>query len=590
MTHRALLIEALLFGPILLPSSLWGEDTYRIGYSKYRDISSMEQKLNMTRAWGERLRVFASGANAGDMNETLKRFRDSRGGDFGVNLLLARELELALSGEGRRTRDEGSDYENQTTENELSIGLSYSPFEYVSLFTSIGQLTDQYQRRSLGADTSTTITNRGMRDSLLVTIEREENHAHYLQIGESRDITDKRVRELGCGIKRRIFDWVESEFEVEGEVWAENYPTLEGRERKDSKSGSGQLSLTAQPTSSLRLQLTAAMQGEDHTYASPENPEAREKGRKIRRRGIDGHVAYSLIEPLELNLNLGRTFRERDYRKDRSDEYLDEKSFNGSVKYQLRGGSSVRFERTIDLSSYEFPHRYNFDDRDLLNQSLGLVTHFLLPRATSLLTKISTQDNRIVYMKGEASANNRRLTVYEFSNLVGFSPLRNLEAENTLGIRANYTTYQFNPERNTLVRSVRLGSKLSYGAKEVHPYQGDYLLTIEDRGAYLFSAKAERWGYRKDTQIFKHELSLSVPLLARETYSLVPSYRLKSIETFGYTPEGEKTGKGRDDEHYLGGRGDLVLSKASTFAFSVERVLREGNPFWDLSLSLSYNL
>lgn len=576
---RAWLAMAILF---FTPWAVWGEEAYIFSYSKYRDISAINQELSIERVVAEKVRLSLKGMNTGNRNETLDRLKDSSGGDFELTPLFWRRLELSLSGLGRKGRDEGGGYRSQTTEGKLSLDLSYLPLDYLSVLTSLGLGSDLYQRISSEGDTS--IANSGGDYSLLVSMDRDWLTGYYSEEGGRRELTEERHRELFGAMGRR-FNWLEVEAETRGVVSTEDYPTGEGKEEKSSKGGFGKLSLEAQPTNQFGLQLMASLKGEEYQYS------VEEKGREIDSTGVQGIVDYSPLEAVRVELNLRRSFRHKDYRRDRSDEWFEDRYFGSSVEYLLEGGSWVRFEKSIGLSSYDLPHRYNFDDRDLLNESLNLTTKLLLGM-TSLLTRISTRENRIIYIEKERSANNRNLAIYEFSNLISFSPLQTFLAQANLGIKADYTTYQFNPERNTLVRAVKLGMKLCNPAEEGHPYEVDYLLTVQDQGAYLFNLQLDEWRYRKDTQILKNELSLSLPLVTEENMALAPTYRLKAIKTFGYSAEDgnvhlvEKAG---GQEHHIGLRGNVLLSEGSRFELSGERVIERGRTFWDLTASLSYN-
>jgi hypothetical protein len=290
------------------------------------------------------------------------------------------------------------------------------------------------------------------------------------------------------------------------------------------------------------LQLSLSSSDRRIEYSLPEGPDqevARQNSRKI----TQGFVASLRGRPWgkwswssEFSLEQGQ----HDFGRDINDEDVEEIFWSAHLGAGLTPRDSLEISGHLARSSFDPPHRENFNQRDSFTSSLKFTYVRVFNEALRLSTEAVTNLTHLVYLRSQRSANNNWTRNYGLYPTIRIRPWASLSLHQRFGISANYTEYDFDDLftdiKSNIFRQARAISELIYHPGEEVNLTFSYTYQVEDFGRLV---KEDRWveilSWDKSYQSF--DLSIAYPLFSR----------LAVVPTLGYSHR-------REYEHRQGGR------------------------------------
>jgi len=291
-----------------------------------------------------------------------------------------------------------------------------------------------------------------------------------------------------------------------------------------------------------QLHLSVSSSDRRIEYSLPQGPDeevARQNSRKTTR----GFTASLLGRPSgkwflagDFSLEQGR----HDFGRDINDEDVEEIFLGARVSTELSSKDSVKFSGQVARSSFDPPHEDNYNQRDSFTSALKLIHSHRFNEALRLTTEAVANLTHLVYLRSQRSANNNWTRNYGLYPAVLISPWPFLTIDQSFGIAANYTEYDFDDLftdiRSNIFRQARASSDIRYHPGRELEVTFNYTYRAEDFGRLV---REDRWveilSWDKTYQNF--DLSVAYPLFSS----------LMIIPNLGFSHR-------REYEHYQGGR------------------------------------
>ena len=125
------------------------------------------------------------------------------------------------------------------------------------------------------------------------------------------------------------------------------------------------------------------------------------------------------------------------------------------INYHMTNKDSISFRAVSNRLRYDTPDSKNFDDRDELRLFVESRYEHRFERDFSLVIRLSTNLNHIVYLFGERSADNHWNRVFSLSSEIKSNLTPKIKTVQSFGVLANYFDYDFD-DRITPIRSLVL--------------------------------------------------------------------------------------------------------------------------------------
>jgi hypothetical protein len=290
------------------------------------------------------------------------------------------------------------------------------------------------------------------------------------------------------------------------------------------------------------LHLTLSSSDRRIEYSLPQGPDD-EVARQNSRKTVQGFTARLQRRPAEswsfssdVSLEQGR----HDFGRDINDEDVEEIFWGARISAGLSPKDSVEIAGQVARSSFDPPHPDNFNQRDSFTSALKVTHRRRFSDALQLTTEAVVNLTHLVYLRSQRSANNNWTRNYGLRPSVRIRPWSFLTINQSFGISANYTEYDFDDLftdiRSNIFRQARATSDIRYRPGRDVELTFNYTYRVEDFGRLI---REDRWveilSWDKSYQNF--DLSAAYPLFSG----------LMIIPNLGYS-------RRREYEHRQGGR------------------------------------
>lgn len=583
---------------------------YALTYTTYRDVSTLDQSLNYARLSWPHLSLYAGSSFSDAKNTTLARTQGERNAHINADYSLPHRITLGLSARGSETSDRGAAYKSKSLRDGLALNLTYVPWENVTLSRSEGLLFDRYQRTEAGP----------LNPGVPVTLDRlNQGHSDasgimwrpfpgsdstgvdlplllsYSESGQSQQSSSSRNRSFSSTLTMPAGPGT---LQAQGDVsrFLQTYPYQNARESKSL--GQQRAHLVYEPMKAhgvFRSQLTLDLSRVDSRYSSTDPALASSlKDNQIEDATLGSTIDYAPHPRVSVGVQFKRTGKKSRYGQTVNNEDFLFNDLRTTVTWRLPAGNQLAFLRAIRLSRYDLLHPFNFDTRDMLEEETSSTLSVNVFPRTRLVTLLAARQNHLIYVQREKSANNRRMTSYEFSPALDLHPFDFLSLRESFGLRADYIIYDFSFARGTLLRTKVIATRIEILRRGREAARLEYTHNTLDQGGYLLDPVLSAWGYRRDTGRDQDNFEILVPVSLGPSITLDPRYALQRIERWQFHPDTSGTRIERSptsrllQQDFSVGVSTLIGEDASLRA-SLARTYREGErSFWDIKSTFTY--
>jgi hypothetical protein len=431
--------------------------------------------------------------------------------------------------------------ENRTVERSgkgrnSTVGMtnSYKPLDYmVWNLNASGDFTSLDSRD----------TNTGLKT-------KDENSIK--SYGSTLDLTPSQKWDLSLSLNR-----VQSQFQ---------YPRQEAQETKLGLSNDGDLNVSLRPIDKLSLQLSAGLQHKVIDFAIE-----RIRSTLTDERSFGWVLSYEFLG--------GTKLESRMTWKDERDEYgngpevpvsvlsqagyLYTRQLSGSLERGLGEKVKARAVGNISLRSYQFDDKVNNpDDRDMLNYTLGLDLNYNPAPKYSAGVGFTKRADRLVYIKGENSSNNREGETYTVSADLNYRRNSYTSISQVLRVNADYSFYEYSDTKDFLIRSTDLHTVLrtkllnKIGLQLIHDYR------FQDQGGVTRTGSNVTYGRTGNND--RHDMTVKMDYAPVNGVKLEISQRLQNDKRYRLDEAGTRTLTSDNDRVELLGGLDVMYKVSDT--------------------------
>jgi len=603
-----IIIVSVLIGYGLLIDSLSAqvqEDTlaisqYTITYSRYRDVSSLEQNLNFGKRQNERLTFSTNSSLSGNRNETLSRDQENRSIFLEAQYSFLPQLKMGINTQGSTTSDQGASYKNKNMRNILSTSFTFTPWQNFTFFKAEGIVLDRYQRTS-PALSDYDQKNEGRTSELSAQLKfnlsqtpislsyRESKQAQEMTFNQNQTWSTSGEASFGSG-----------KLSLEGGAnrIRQSYP-LEGEVEETKKFRQEYATATYDLTPWTNLQgtfVTSLSRSEARYEASDLNPDSPLKNNRVEGGYFTSIIRYTPQENLNFMIHLKRAQLKSTYGMSFNDETSDLKDFKVSLFYKLKSGGSLDFVRSLRLTTYDFSHPYNFNTRDILMEETSVRFIFPLSFRTKLSTLLGVKEDHLVYIPREMSANNKKTSSYELAPTLEFNPFSFLNLSQSFSLKADYVVYDFVRDKSMLLRTEVISTKARFFRMGKPILNFEHTFLSQDQGGYIYQDITRTWGYRKEQRRDQHTLNLSFFIQPTTYLTFSPRYGIQSIQRWEYRFDSGLNGMRKFElsktiQQDFAFRTDWKIGQHSSLATFLAKTLRKDEEsYWEIKISLNYVL
>ncbi len=243
------------------------------------------------------------------------------------------------------------------------------------------------------------------------------------------------------------------------------YPKEDVQETKNGFTNGANLNATLKPIANLNLSLTGTA---EHSVVDFDVEKARSTVSRVA--SFSGNMTYEFLGGTKLE---SRTSFERDRNVYGSGPdvpisvlsqagYLYLRSLSGRLTRSLGRKLSAAASGSISLRSYQFDDtENNVDDRDMLNQEIGLDLTYTPSKKYTTGVGVSKRVDRIVYISSEKSSNNREGETYTVSANYTYRMSPTTSISQNARMSADYSFYEFSEKKDFLIRNTTLHTVLT---------------------------------------------------------------------------------------------------------------------------------
>ena len=577
-------------------------DSTRIGdfslsASWFRDVSSFTTTFHrsVNPAQGFSYAIGWSSTDQG--NATLSRNQKSRGASLSLEYGLASWLRPFLKIEGLTSSDAGTGYKNRTYRSSAQVGVRLTPLPNLEISPGYGLVSEKFLSGSGGPET--TRDNSGRSHSLTAAITPTPSFPLEGKFSESLEsqglLTTHEVSGMGS-VAKVLFGRQSLRADLEGFRGKYSYPLGTSNEEKRQRMSRLRLSYELLNMKRIQGRLSETHSEETYDYRSPD-PSPKDFGKKEDL--LLSSLAYHPWQSLDLGCTMRRAKGKNTYpNQPINTQVLDSKALEVRAQARPNAYSVLDFVQTFGLDSYDFPHPFNFNARDLGSGSTFFRTTIQATKTTRLGMSILARQDHQVYVKPEMSANNRWTRSYQVAPLLAFTPLPWLLWSQSYALRADYNLYDFVPNNNLLLRSVSFQDSLRFGPAG----REDFVFLafggqVQSQGPYLYDAAKKTYGYYTSQENSRYSFGLGANhVLRKGGLRITPGYSYERRKVVDYQPDTSYTKLLANEQSRvivqdLSLGAEARLGKRANVSLQATRSLRQGEEsYWDVRALLDWRL
>jgi hypothetical protein len=399
-------------------------------------------------------------------------------------------------------------------------------------------------------------------------------------------------------VSRVLFTRQSLRADLEGFRGKYSYPLGSTNEEKRQRMTRLRLSWELVNLKRIQGSLSETHSQESYAYASPDaslRSQAKDYAKK--EDVLLGTLGYRPRESMEGTLLLRRAQSKNNYpNQPINTQSLDSKYLEVRAQARPNSSSVLEFVQTLGLDSYDFPHPFNFNARDLGSASSFFRSTILASKTTRIGASVLARQDHLVYVRPEMSANNRWTRSYQVAPLLSFTPFSWLLWTQSYALRADYNLYDFASRSNLLLRSVTVQDSLRFA----RPGREDCLLLslgaqVQSQGPYLYDQASKRYGYYTSQENARYSVGLSAVRRVRGM-RLTPGYFYERRRITDFLPDTSYTRllpspRSRVIVQDLTLGAELAPWRGSSLSLAVTRSLRQGEvSYWDARLLLDWKI
>lgn len=598
------LVLAQETGQGLLPVTV--QDTLRSGdvslsASRFRDITSFSTNFHRSVTQARRFSYTLGWSSTDAGNTTLSRNQKSRGASLAMEFLAASWFRPFLRTEGLASSDVGTGYQNRTYHTSAQAGMRLIPLPNLELSPGLGLISERFLSAQSGP--STTQDNSGKSLFLTAAVTPTISFPFEGRFSENQQsqglLFTHEVSGTGS-VSRVLFGHESLRADLEGFRGKYTYPLGTTDEEKHQRLSRLRLGYELLNLKRIQGRLSETHSEEEYDYSSPDSAlSSPSKNYGKKEDLLLGSLAYHPYQNLDLGCELRRSKSRNDYpNQPINTQVLDSKSLEVRAQARPNAYSILDFVQTFGLDSYDFPHPFNFNERDLGSGSTFFRASIQVASSTRLGLALQARQDHLVYLKSEMSANNRWTRSYQLAPQLSFTPLPWLLWTQSYALRADYNLYDFVPANNLLLRSATVQDSLRFGPAEGENY---VLMTfggqVQSQGPYLYDAVKKSYGYYTSQENPRYNFGLTGSKSFRKgTLQITPGYYYERRKVVDYLPDTSYTkllpnesSRVIEQDFSLGA--EARAWKQGSFSLQATRSLRIGEQsYWDVRALLDWRL
>ncbi len=606
--------RSLLRGLSLFLISAWspapaqeaGPDSARIGdlslsASVFRDVSSFtttfHRSVNTTRGFS-----YALGWSSTDAgNTTLARNQKSRGASLSLEYGASSWLRPFLKTEGLASSDAGTGYKNRTYRTAAQAGVRLTPLPNLEISPGMGLVSEKFLSGSGGPEV--TRDNSGRSYSLTAAISPTPSFPLEGKFSESLEsqglLTTHEISGMGT-VSKVLFGRQSLRADLEGFRGKYSYPLGAASEEKRQRMSRLRLSYELLNLKRIQGRLAETHSEETYDYRS-QDPALSSPSKNFGKKEalLLGSLAYHPWKSLDLGCEMRRSQGKNTYpNQPVNTQVLDSKALEVRAQARPNAYSILDFVQTLGLDSYDFPHAFNFNARDLGSGSTFFRTTIQATKTTQVGISLLARQDHLVYVKPEMSANSRWTRSYQAAPRLAFTPLSWLLWTQSYALRADYNLYDFMPTNNLLLRSASFQDSLRFGpaGREDHLHFS-FGGQVQSQGPYLYDATQKTYGYYTSQENSRYSFGLGASYGVRKgALRITPSYSYERRKIVDYQPDTSYTQllaseRSRVIVQDFSIGAEARLWKRANLSCSATHSLRVGETsYWDVRALLDWRL
>ena len=588
------------------PAQEAGPDSSRIGdlslsASRFRDVTSFTTTFNRSIFKVQGLSYALGWTSTDQENTTLSRNQKSRGASLSLEYGASSRLRPFLKTEGLASSDAGTGYKNRTYRSSAQVGVRLTPLPNLEVSPGMGLVSEKFLSGSGGPEV--TRDNSGRSYSLTAAITPTPSFPLEGKFSESLEsqglLTTHEVSGMGT-VSKVLFGRQSLRADLEGFRGKYSYPLGAANEEKRQRMSRLRLSYELLNMKRIQGRLSETHSEENYDYRSPDpslSSPTKDFGKKEDL--LLGALAYHPWQSLDLGCTMRRSKGKNTYpNQPINTQVLDSKALEVRAQARPNAYSVLDFVQTFGLDSYDFPHPFNFNARDLGSGSTFFRTTIQATKTTRLGMSILARQDHQVYVKPEMSANNRWTRSYQVAPLLAFTPLPWLLWSQSYALRADYNLYDFVPNNNLLLRSVSFQDSLRFGPAG----REDFVFLafggqVQSQGPYLYDAAKKTYGYYTSRENSRYSFGLGASQVLRKGgLRITPGYSYERRKIVDYQPDTSYTRLLANEQSRvivqdLSLGAEARLGKRANVSLQATRSLRQGEEsYWDVRALLDWRL
>lgn len=582
--------------------------TYSLALDQYKNTRRLTNTLFLTQQLSGEIAMNVNTSFSADRSDDLDRFLDNRSGRAWISWTPSRSVEIATSlARTIQTEERFGETILDQVDNTATGEVRFRPAQWISTEIGLGSHFLDYENVS-GDSTVSGHDEGGVRNAS-VSLSRSvfSRLSTSLSLGEQRTLG----RQFDTGsddlVLRMTYLFPEG-FEggsLEATAGATRVFTSYADSQYSHREQDWSHSLTITTPAlmeNLSLQVSTDWSWNNRYWDNPADTTVAgdPRDRLERARGISGRLLWSMMDDLDLEFTLARSFDRNDRKRTSPGvpevfevyDVSDDRLFSARVSY-TPGDSRVTFERSIQLYRFDsegtWEDQFGFvyednSDRDEQRQLLSLAVE--MPFTGRLVVRGQVQGQRVesVYLRAEQSGNSKTSSTYSLSPGYRYDLGGGWEIDHEVRLSADYTTFRF-PESSFSGNDLlfrRLDSQLRLGrlSSDSTSLGVSHRLRLQDQGTL------EGKLYGPYEQSANSMLTLDTGFHIGSGIGVTPSYSYEySVRDF----LGSSAPSLEEHLHHFGLRSRMNVGKGALALQITRTFYSDGRPsYWKASVGFDY--
>lgn len=505
-----------------------------------------------------------------------------------------------LRTEGLASSDVGTGYQNRTYHTSAQLGMRFTPLSNLELEPGLGLISERFLSALSGP--STAHDNSGKSQFLTARITPTSSFPFEGRFSETQQtqglLFTHEVSGTGSA-SRVLFGHQSLRADLEGFRGKYTYPLGASDEEKHQRLSRLRLSYELLNLTRIQGRLSETHSEEAYDYSSPDSAlSSPSKNYGKKEDLLLGSLAYHPFQSLDLGCEMKRAKSENDYpNQPINTQFLDSKSLVVRAQARPNASSVLDFVQTFGLDSYDFPHPFNFNQRDLGTSSTFFRSWLQATATTRLGLAIQVRQDHLVYLRSEMSANNRWTRTYTAAPQLSLNPLPWLLWTQCYILRADYNLYDFVSANNLLLRSATVQDTLRFGPPGVNYLLVTFGGQVQSQGPYLYDQVKKSYGYYTSQESPRYNFGFMVSRGFRQgTLVVTPGYYYEQRKIVDFLPDTSFTKllpsvSNRVIEQDFSLNAEARATSRTTFSLQATRSVRKGEQsFWDIRAVLDWRI